>query len=209
MTRIFPLLLLVAGTAWAQPAPGTDPAVVAAAAGATGEGPDLLAIFKTTKGDITCRLHHEKAPATVANFVGLALGNKPFVDPRTGAKVTRRFYDGLLFHRVIPDFMIQAGDPLGTGTGGPGFSIVDEFKTGLSHAAPGALSMANRGPGTAGSQFFITLKATPWLDGKHTVFGQCRDMEVSQRIAAVPVVPPNRPRNDVRIDKVDIRWGRF
>ncbi|MEZ4472532.1 MAG: peptidylprolyl isomerase [bacterium] len=192
----------------AQPG-ALDPRVKAAVAGAQGSGPDLLAILKTTKGTIRCRLHHEKAPETVANFAGLALGNKPFSDPRTGAKVTRRFYDGLLFHRVIPDFMIQGGDPLGQGTGGPGYSIPDELKTGLSHAAPGVLSMANRGPDTGGSQFFITLKATPWLDGKHTIFGQCGNLDVAQHIAAVPVVPGNRPRNDVRIERIDIEWGRF
>lgn len=189
--------------------PGVDPRVVAATQGATGEGPDLLAVLKTTKGDITCRLHHEKAPETVANFAGLALGTKPFTDPRTNTRVTRRFYDGQLFHRVIPDFMIQGGDPTGKGTGGPGFTIPDELQTGLSHAAPGVLSMANRGPGTGGSQFFVTLKATPWLDGKHAVFGQCRNLDIAQAIAAVPVVPPNRPRNDVRIDRIDILWGRF
>lgn len=120
-------------------------------------GGDLMVTISTTKGDIELKLYPEKAPMTVANFVNLA---------------QRGFYDGIVFHRVIPDFMIQTGDPDGVGTGGPGYNFGDEVNTGLKHASPGVLSMANAGPGTNGSQFFITHKATPWLDGKHTVFGQ-------------------------------------
>ena len=134
--------------------------------------PGLYAIFHTNQGTITCSLFEKEAPKTVANFVGLADGTKEWTDPKTGKKVKRRFYDGLIFHRVIPNFMIQGGDPEGTGRGGPGYRFEDEFHPDLKFDKPGKLAMANSGPNSNGSQFFITHVPTPWLDNKHTIFGQ-------------------------------------
>ena len=136
-----------------------------------GEG-DLFVKFNTSAGTITARLFEDKAPRTVANFVGLATGSAEWRDPKTGDIVQEPFYDGLVFHRVIPEFMIQFGCPLGSGTGGPGYRFDDEFHPELRHDKPGVLSMANAGPGTNGSQFFITEVPTPWLDGKHAIFGE-------------------------------------
>jgi len=134
---------------------------------------DLFAKFQTSAGDITCRLLEKEAPETVANFVGLATGSKEWTDPRTGSKSKKPLYDGTVFHRVIPNFMIQGGDPLGTGTGDPGYRFKDEFQSGRTFDKPGLLAMANAGPNTNGSQFFITEVPTPHLNNRHTIFGEC------------------------------------
>src|SRR6266568_181499 len=135
------------------------------------KGP-VYATLKTSMGDIVIQLFDDKAPKTVANFVGLASGTKEWSDPKTGEKVKRPLYNGTIFHRVIPGFMIQGGDPLGNGTGGPGYKFDDEFNSPRGFDKPGILAMANAGPNTNGSQFFITHQATPFLDGKHSVFGE-------------------------------------
>ncbi len=135
-------------------------------------GEELFATFKTSLGDIEVKLLSKEAPKTVQNFVGLATGEKEWTDPNTGSKTTRPLYDGTTFHRVIADFMIQGGDPLGTGYGGPGFKFEDEFQSGRGFDKPCLLAMANSGPNTNGSQFFITEVATPDLDGRHTIFGE-------------------------------------
>jgi len=153
----------------------------------------LYVKFNTSKGDIICQLYYQKVPMTVGNFVGLAEG-KLSVDT---TKVTKPFFNGLKFHRVIADFMIQGGDPAGNGSGGPGYKFFDEIDTALKHLSPGILSMANSGPNTNGSQFFITHKATPWLDGKHTVFGK-----VVQGQDVVNAIAQNDVMNEVTIIRV-------
>ncbi|MCK6529873.1 peptidylprolyl isomerase [Myxococcota bacterium] len=157
-------------------------------------------------GDIVVALHEDRAPRTVGNFVGLATGTKEWVDPRTRRPVQGRgLYDSTIFHRVIPDFMVQAGDPLGTGTGGPGYRFEDEFHPQLRHDRPGILSMANSGPHTNGSQFFITEKPTPWLDGRHSVFGEVvQGMDVVRAIARVPRDARDRPRQDVELRRIEV-----
>lgn len=165
------------------------------------------AVFETTAGKIVCRLFDKETPNTVANFIGLAEGTKEWTDPKTGEKAKRPFYDGLIFHRVIPDFMIQGGDPKGDGTGGPGYRFADEFSPQLKHDKPGRLSMANAGPNTNGSQFFITEKATPWLDGRHSIFGEVvQGMDVVTKIVKVPRTQDgrDRPVTDVVMKKVTI-----
>src|SRR5512140_1646861 len=132
----------------------------------------LFATFHTSMGDIVCKLYDKEAPKTVANFVDLATGKREWTDPNTGQRTNRALYDGTVFHRVIPEFMIQGGDPLGNGTGGPGYRFEDEFVRSLTFDKPGLLAMANSGPNTNGSQFFITEVPTPWLSGKHTIFGE-------------------------------------
>jgi peptidyl-prolyl cis-trans isomerase A (cyclophilin A) len=163
------------------------------------------AIFETSLGNITCRLFEKEAPNTVANFVGLAEGTKEFTDARTRQKTKRPFYDGLVFHRVIPKFMIQGGCPLGTGTGDPGYRFDDEFHASLKHDKPGRLSMANAGPGTNGSQFFITVAATPWLDNHHTIFGEVIEgQEIAVKISQLMRDRSDRPLEPVTLNKVRI-----
>jgi peptidyl-prolyl cis-trans isomerase A (cyclophilin A) len=168
----------------------------------------LYATLKTSLGDIVVRLFEDKAPKTVENFVGLASGSKEWTDPRTGEKVHRPLYNGTIFHRVIPGFMIQGGDPLGRGTGGPGYRFADEFSPDLRHNKAGILSMANAGPNTNGSQFFITLAPTPHLDNRHSVFGEVvKGQDVVQAIANVSRDPRDRPLKDVVLMEVVISRG--
>jgi peptidyl-prolyl cis-trans isomerase A (cyclophilin A) len=167
--------------------------------------PGTYAVFDTTQGTIVVKLFEKEAPQTVGNFVGLAEGTKEFKDPNTGQKVKRPFYDGLIFHRVIPQFMIQGGCPLGTGTGDPGYRFGDEFDKSLKHDKPGKLSMANAGPGTNGSQFFITVAATPWLDNKHTIFGEVVEgMDIDTKISEVPRGAGDKPKTPVELKSVKI-----
>jgi peptidyl-prolyl cis-trans isomerase A (cyclophilin A) len=166
---------------------------------------EMIAVFDTTLGTFKIKLFPEQAPKTVENFVGLAEGTKEWTDPKTGSKVKKPFYDGLKFHRVIPNFMIQGGDPLGNGTGGPGFRFADEFSPELKHSKPGMLSMANAGPNTNGSQFFVTVAATPWLDGKHTIFGEVTEgMDVVTKISTAKTAPGDRPVEDIIVKSVKI-----
>jgi peptidyl-prolyl cis-trans isomerase A (cyclophilin A) len=166
----------------------------------------LYAHFTTTEGNFTARLFDSETPNTVANFRGLADGSKEWTDPRTRRKVKEPYYNGTIFHRVIDGFMIQGGDPLGQGTGGPGYTFADEFHPRLRHNKAGILSMANRGPNTNGGQFFITLAETPWLDNKHTVFGEITDgMDVVSRIGRTATSKPgDRPVKAITIEKITV-----
>jgi cyclophilin family peptidyl-prolyl cis-trans isomerase len=164
----------------------------------------LVATINTTMGDFQCELFDEVAPVTVANFVGLARGLKAWTNPATRKiAVGEPLYQDVLFHRVIPNFMVQTGDPMGTGRGGPGYSIPDEFDAEVKHDSPGILSMANAGPNTGGSQFFITEVPTPHLDGKHTVFGKCDNTALVKKITRVPTTA-SRPNEPVKIVKITI-----
>src|SRR4029079_16873565 len=154
---------------------------------------DLYAVFKTSRGNIVVKLFEKNAPKTVANFVGLATGKQEWVDPRSGQKSKAKLYDGTSFHRVIPQFMIQGRDPLGTGTGGPGYRFEDEFQSGRKFDRPGLLAMANAGPNTNGSQFFITVAATQSLNNHDTIFGEVvRGYDVVERISKVPTGPNDK-----------------
>ncbi len=165
----------------------------------------VYAQFETTEGNFTIRLFDKEAPNTVANFVGLAEGTKEWTDPRTNQKVTQPYYDGIIFHRVIDGFMIQGGDPLGQGIGGPGYKFADEFHPSLRHNKPGILSMANAGPNTNGGQFFITLGPTPHLDNKHSVFGEVENgLDVVRKIGSIATGPRDRPLKDVVITSIKI-----
>jgi peptidyl-prolyl cis-trans isomerase A (cyclophilin A) len=163
------------------------------------------ATFETSAGTFRVRLFDEEAPKTVANFVGLATGTTEWRDPATGRMAARPFYDGLIFHRVIDGFMIQGGCPEGSGRGGPGYRFADEFGPGLHHDREGLLSMANAGPNTNGSQFFITLAPTPWLDNRHAIFGEVVEgLDVVRAIGKTPTGPQDRPLKDVVITRVTV-----
>lgn len=170
----------------------------------------LYATLKTTMGNIVILLYEDKAPNTVANFVGLATGTKEWIYPNTRQKVKRPLYNGTIFHRVIPGFMIQGGDPTGNGTGGPGYTFPDEFHPDLKHSKAGIVSMANHGPNTNGSQFFITLAPTPWLDGHHAVFGEVvKGQEVVEAIGNEPRDTRDRPLVNIILTEVIISRGKF
>lgn len=168
--------------------------------------PGVYAKFDTSEGTIVCRLFEQDAPVTVKNFIDLAEGKREWTHPRTREKNTARLYDGTIFHRVIPNFMIQGGDPEGTGMGGPGYKFQDETK-GSPHKfdKAGKLAMANSGPNTNGSQFFITVASTPWLTGNHTIFGEVvQGQEVADKITAVSRNKQDRPLSDVVLNSVTI-----
>lgn len=191
--------------------PGPDPmdgsfTLAQATAGLSTSGP-LVATLKTSKGELRCKLFDDKAPVAVANFVGLARGTRPFKDK--GRWVTRNAYDGTTFHRVIKGFMVQGGDPQGTGRGEPGYVFKDELWTGpgSKHDRPGLLCMANRGPNTNGMQFFITDASAPHLDKSYTIFGDCSPVAVVHAIANAPTDAGDRPQEDVTIDHVEITRG--
>jgi peptidyl-prolyl cis-trans isomerase A (cyclophilin A) len=202
-------IFLVTGLLAAQQPPPakTPPAGAGEAKAAETRAPGLYMTFQTDKGDIGCKLFENEAPLTVRKIVGLAIGKISYVDPRTGQTVRKRFYDGLIFHRVIPGFMIQGGDPLGTGMGGPGgpgFPFKDEFAPALKFDVAGRLAMANSGPNTNGSQFFITDAPTPHLNNHHTIFGQCGNADVVRAITRVPRNQDDRPTTPVHIKHVAV-----
>jgi len=167
--------------------------------------PGVYAQFVTSEGNFTVRLYDQEAPKTVENFVGLAEGTKEWMDPRTNQKVKQPYYNGVIFHRVIKGFMIQGGDPLGQGIGGPGYTFADEFHPRLRHNRAGILSMANRGPNTNGGQFFITLGPTPHLDDKHSIFGEAVEgMDVVNKIGSTATTDRDRPVKNIAIENIKI-----
>jgi peptidyl-prolyl cis-trans isomerase A (cyclophilin A) len=168
--------------------------------------PGVYATFDTSEGTIVCRLFEAEAPVTVKNFIDLAEGSREWTHPTTRAKSNNPLYNGTIFHRVIPDFMVQGGDPTGTGMGGPGYQFQDETK-GSPHKfdKPGKLAMANSGPGTNGSQFFITVAATPWLTGNHTIFGDVIEgQDIVDKITKLPRNRQDKPNKDVTLNSVKI-----
>ncbi len=169
-------------------------------------GQALSATIKTSMGDFHCELFPQDAPKTVLNFVQLAEGSRTWTHPRTGQQVDGPLYDGTIFHRVIPGFMVQAGDPLGTGTGGPGYKFEDEFSD-RAFDKPGVLAMANAGANTNGSQFFITEVPTPHLTGKHSIFGQCEEVGLVKEITGVDRLPGDKPATDIVLKRVVINRG--
>jgi peptidyl-prolyl cis-trans isomerase A (cyclophilin A) len=168
----------------------------------------LTATLQTSRGPVVVRLFPDHAPKTVNNFVELAEGTREWTNPATRQKSQARLYNGTIFHRVIPQFMIQGGDPLGTGTGGPGYRFGDEFHPDLSFDRPYLLAMANAGPGTNGSQFFITTVPTPWLNNKHTIFGEVIEgSDIVDDISRVQTAAGDRPVQDVVLESVEITRG--
>ena len=198
------LALVISGFAAAQTSSGAPKPSTTKPATPSASQP-VQAIFETTLGNINCTLFPDKAPITVDNFIGLATCTKDWKNPSSGATMHNKpLYDGTVFHRVIPNFMIQGGDPLGNGTGGPGYSFRDE-QSDLTFAVPGRLAMANSGPNTNGSQFFITEVPTPHLDGHYNIFGQCDNNDLVKQIARMATDPRNdRPFNPVKITHVKI-----
>jgi cyclophilin family peptidyl-prolyl cis-trans isomerase len=200
LLAIISLIPLISLAAWSQATPAKP-----AAPSATGEP---IAVFDTTAGKLTCKLFEKETPVTVANFIGLATGTKDWKNPVSGAtKHGVALYDGTIFHRVIPNFMIQGGDPAGNGTGDPGYKFKDEIVSTLTFDRPGRLAMANSGPNTNGSQFFITEVPTPHLNGRHTIFGQCDEhsMELVKQIARAARDPrDDKPFRPVRINHITI-----
>ena len=182
------IALCCAVSVFAQSKPGSQP----------------RAVIETSAGSIHCTLFPDKAPETVANFIGLSTGKKDWIDPRNQTKRSGvPLYEGTIFHRVIPGFMIQGGDPTGTGRGDPGYQFKDEFSD-LTFDRAGRLAMANSGPNTNGSQFFITAAPTPWLNNHHTIFGQCEDLGVVEKIINGKAGPDNRPVNPVKVNHIAI-----
>ena len=166
---------------------------------------ELRCTFVTSMGEITAKLYEAECPRTVANFVALATGQVQWTDPNTREKTSRPLYSGTVFHRVIPDFMAQGGCPLGKGTGGPGWRFGDEIHPKLRHDTPGVLSMANAGPGTNGSQFFLCEVPTPWLDGKHAVFGRViQNVELVSKITHVPRGAGDRPTTPITLHEIKV-----
>ena len=166
---------------------------------------EVYAVFETSKGNFTCLLYPEAAPNTVANFIGLSEGTKEWTDPASRQKVKKNLYSGTVFHRVIPGLMVQGGDPLGIGIGGPGYNFGDEFSAKLVFDRPGRLAMANSGPNTNGSQFFITVAETPWLNNRHTIFGQVTEGQgVVDQISKVKRDQRDKPLEPVVLKKITI-----
>jgi peptidyl-prolyl cis-trans isomerase A (cyclophilin A) len=188
-----------------QSAFGLDQALAGMGAGKKVQSGELYATIHTSQGDLVAHLFEKEAPNTVANFIGLARGTREWKDAATGKWVKRPLYKNVLCHRVIPNFMIQCGDPSGTGRGGPGYTFADELNPALHHDKGGLLSMANRGPNTNGSQFFITEAPAPHLDGRHAIFGEIvKNAELIAKIARVKVGDEDRPLEDVVIKSIDI-----
>jgi len=184
----------------ARPAPAPGPWMKKALA-----GQELFATMETNQGTVVLRLFSKEAPMTVANYVGLAMGERQWRHPQTGEVSTKPLYNGTRFHRVIPGFMIQGGDPLGNGTGTPGYEFEDEFQSGRRFDKPGLLAMANRGPSTNGSQIFITVGVPSHLTGRHTIFGEVvKGYDVVEKISKVPTDPRDKPLQDVVVTKVTV-----